>query len=277
MNISLIGYGIIGQAWAQHYQADGHTLKIWNRSPKTVPGYEPNLPKAVAGADVIHIVVADPPAVLEIFTQILPVLTRSMLILQSSTISPESSESFRRMVEQSGASYVEAPFTGSKPAAEKRENVFFLGGSAEAKQRARSVLQPLSKAIFDLGDNRQASTVKLAMNLQIAAICQALSEGLEMSRRAGIPDPVFFDVLAQNVARSGVSDLKKDKLSTAEFSPQFSIKHMHKDLRLALDSAPASTLPLTRRVCEIYTQGMDQGWGDLDFSALIRLLVVHTP
>ncbi len=272
MNISLIGYGIIGQAWAQHYQTDGHTLKIWNRSPKAVPGYEPNLPKAVAGADIIHIVIADPPAVLEVLTQILPVLTPSMLILQSSTISPESSESFRRMVEQSGASYVEAPFTGSKPAAEKRENVFFLGGSAEAKQRSRSVLQPLSKAIFDLGNNRQASTVKLAMNLQIAAICQALSEGLEMSRRAGIPDPVFFEVLAQNVARSGVSDLKKDKLSTAEFSPQFSIKHMHKDLKLALDSCPASTLPLTRRVCEIYTQGMNQGWGDLDFSALIRLL-----
>ena len=272
MKLTLIGCGLIGKTWAGHHRTDGHDLKIWNRTPKAIPNFEADLPKAVQGVECVHIVVADPPAVQGVLTQILPVLTPDTLIIQSSTISPESSNSFRQQAEKSGICYVEAPFTGSLPAAVKRENVFYVGGDERAKQRAIPILKPLSKAVFDLGSNSQASAVKLAMNLQIAAICQALSEGLAMARQAGVPDETFFAVLEQNVARSGVSELKKNKLLESDFSPQFSIKHMHKDLRLALETSTPETAPLTARVCQIYQLGMEKGWGDLDFSALIRLL-----
>ena len=272
MKIALIGYGIIGQAWSEHYLADGHELRIWNRTPKAVPNFVEDLSAAVSGAEVVHIIIADPPAIAEVLPIITKNLSPTALVIQSSTISPDASDDFLMAVINSGAAYVEAPFTGSKIAAERRENVFFLGGSVRNKERTQSVLAALGKQFFDMGDNRQACAIKLAMNLQIASISQALTEALEFARLAGIDDAKFFEVLGQNVAHSGLSDLKQPKLLADDFSPQFSVKHLHKDLRLALASAPKSILPLTAEAAEIFSEGIRQGLGDEDFCGLIKLL-----
>jgi len=273
MKVCLIGYGIIGAAWAVHYRQDGHELVVWNRTPRPdVPGFVADLACAAADAEVLHVVVADPPAVQSVLDGMDPVLGPGQLLLQSSTISPGASARFHARVESRGVDYVEAPFTGSKPAAEQRQNVFFIGGSAPAKARALKILQPLSRAVLDFGGHCQASAIKLALNLQIAAISQGLAEGLEFSRRAGIDDARFFEALDLNVAHSGLSDLKKAKLMASDFTPQFSVKHLHKDLRLAVESAAEGQLPLTGELCTIYQRGLEAGWGDLDFTALIRLL-----
>ncbi|MDR1304417.1 MAG: NAD(P)-dependent oxidoreductase [Verrucomicrobiales bacterium] len=274
MKIALIGYGIIGRAWSEHYIADGHELRIWNRTPKDVPHFVRDLGAAVRAAEVAHIVIADPPAIRSVLPELLKNLSPSALVIQSSTISPAASDEFLAAVTGSGAAYVEAPFTGSKVAAERRENVFFLGGDKHDKTRAEVVLRSLGKNFFDMGANRQACAIKLAMNLQIAAISQALTEALELSRSAGISDELFFKVLDKNVAHSGLSDLKKPKLLAGNFSPQFSVKHLHKDLRLALASVsvPAQTLPLTLKVTELHAAGLRAGLGEDDFCGLIRLL-----
>ncbi len=274
MELCLAGYGIIGKAWHSHYLADGYELRTWNRSPKAVPGFVADLARAAKGADVIHIVVSDPPAVEKVLEKIIPVLGPESLIIQSSTISPSWASLFQSKVEAKGASYVEAPFTGSKIAAENRQNVFYLGGRPDAVQRAQRVLKGLSKIISHVGTVEQASALKLAMNLQIASIAQALSESLSLARSYGIPDILYFELLENNVSRSGLSDLKKPKLLASDYSPQFSIKHMHKDLNLALESALSTSLPLplTQATRAIYQQGLEQGLGDQDFTALIELL-----
>ncbi|KAA6345654.1 2-hydroxy-3-oxopropionate reductase [termite gut metagenome] len=272
MKIVLIGYGIIGSAWSKHYASDGHDLRIWNRTPKDTPYFVQDLNTAVSGAEVVHIVIADPPAIDSVLPTVIANLAPGALVIQSSTISPDASDKFLAQIIKVGGSYVEAPFTGSKIAAEQRENVFFIGGSEPDKVRAKKVLSALSKKTFDMGTNRQACTIKLAMNLQIALISQALNEGLEFSRSAGINDELFFQILNENVAHSGLSDLKKPKLLTNDFSPQFSVKHLHKDLRLALATAPAKLLPITAKVADIYSEGLRQNWGDEDFTSLIKLL-----
>ena len=277
MKIALIGYGIIGKAWSRHYVADGHELRIWNRTPKEVPHFVKDLNAAVSGAEVVHIVIADPPAIESVMPSLMANLSPSALVIQSSTISPDASDQFLALTVKSGAAYVEAPFTGSKIAAERRENVFFLGGNERDKERAKAVLAAVGKTFFDMGTNRQACAIKLAMNLQIASISQALTEALEFSRLAGISDEKFFAVLEQNVAHSGLSDLKKPKLLADDFSPQFSVKHLHKDLRLALASAPEKVLPLTANVARIYAEGLAQNLGEEDFTALNKLLSLQPP
>ncbi|MDR2462741.1 MAG: NAD(P)-dependent oxidoreductase [Verrucomicrobiales bacterium] len=272
MKITLIGHGIIGRAWSEHYLADGHELRIWNRTPRAAPHFVKNLNNAVSGAEVVQVVIADPSAIASVLPAVVANLSPSALVIQSSTISPDASDKFLAAVTGSGASYVEAPFTGSKLAAERRENVFFLGGNERDKERARAVLETLGRTFFDMGTNRQACAIKLAMNLQIASISQALTEALEFARRADISDAKFFEVLEQNVAHSGLSDLKQPKLLADDFSPQFSVKHLHKDLRLALASVPRNLLPLTARVADIFSDGIEQGLGEEDFCALIKLL-----
>jgi len=274
MNISILGLGIIGSAWAKNLIADGHNVRCWNRTPKDFPNFHASIQDAVDQAEVIFIIVADPPAVGSVLDQIEPKLHPGRLVIQSSTISARWTLQFAGQVRKTGAAFLEAPFTGSKLAAEQRQTVYYLGGEEELIQRARPILEPLSSTILHIGPLGSASSLKLAMNLNIAGIAQTLSESLTLCRRAGIADDTYFAALARNAARSGVSDLKGPKLRGHDYSPQFSLKNLAKDLRLALETAAELSLALeqTRHLKAIYDQGMAAGWADDDFIGLVRLL-----
>ncbi len=273
MKVSVFGLGIIGGIWARHYEAAGQLAAAWNRSPKPdTPKWQADIVAAAEAGELLHIVVADPPAVLATIEAMAPALGPGKIVVQSSTIDPASSDRCRAAVESKGARYVEAPFTGSKPAAEERKTVFFLGGDAGALDTVEPVLATVSAIRFRIGTNAQASALKLAMNLQIAGLMEALCEGLTFARRAGITDDKFFEVLGANVANSGLVKLKEPKLRAADFAPQFSVKHMGKDVRLAVETAGAESLPQTALVRDRLRSAEARGWGDEDFSAILKLL-----
>jgi len=276
MNISILGLGIIGSAWAENLITDGHRVRCWNRSPKEFPNFHASIREAVEGAQFIIVVVADPPAVQSVLEQILPVLGSGQLVIQSSTISAKWTLRFADMVQKTGAAFLEAPFTGSKPAAEARQTVFYLGGDPEVVALARPVLDPLSGTIQHIGPLGSASSLKLAMNLNLANMAQALAESLTLSRAAGIPDDIYFAALSRNAGRSGLSDLKEPKFRQHDYSPQFSLKHMGKDLRLAIETAMDLGLSLdqTARLVATYSKGTAAGWQEDDFVGLIRALSI---
>jgi 3-hydroxyisobutyrate dehydrogenase-like beta-hydroxyacid dehydrogenase len=255
--ITVLGLGIIGGAWAKNLHDDGLNVRAWNRSPKSVDYFEDDLASAVHDAEMIVIVVADPPAVESILDVIVPLLKPGQLVAQSSTISAE---------------FLEAPFTGSKPAAEARKTVFYLGGEEAVVEQARPVLQRLASAILHIGPLGSASSLKLAMNLNLALASEALSESLTLARSAGIPDEKFFAALHLNVARSGFSDLKEPKFRSGDYSPQFSLKHMDKDMRLALETAGKLDLPCVKTLKALYAKGIERKMGDDDFIGVIRVL-----
>lgn len=214
--------GLIGSAWAKNLIADGHTVRCWNRTPKNLPNFTPSIQEAVDGAEVIFIIVYDPPAVQSVLNQIQSKLGPGQLVIQSSTISAKWTQIFAENVRKTGAWFLEAPFTGSKIAAEQRQTVFYLGGDLEIVEKARPILKPLSGAILHIGPLGSASTMKLAMNLNIAGIGQTLCESLTLCRQAGIPDDIYFSALMPNASRSGFSDLKGPKLRQHDYSAQFS-------------------------------------------------------
>jgi len=276
MKIGVIGLGIIGGVWAKHYQAAGALAGAWNRTAQPdFPGWLPT-PEAVAkAADVVQIVVSDFAAVESVVNRILPVLGPGKIVVQSSTIDAEGSARLAAAVETRGARYLAAPFTGSKPAAEQGQTIFYLGGDPALIAELEPLLSLVSARRFIIGTNEQACTLKLAMNLNIAAQMQALSEALTLTRRAGVSDEVFFSVVARNVSYSGLTKLKEEKLRTGDFSPQFSVKHMHKDMRLASKTAAGDDFPVLDAVREALKTAEARGMGDEDFSALIK--VVENP
>src|SRR5690606_13141115 len=140
----------------------------------------------------VQIVVADPPAVRALLEHIRPALGPGKIVVQSSTIDPQSSDDFRALVTATGARYLEAPFTGSKPAAEQKQTVYYLGGDAALIAELEPLLALVSSTRLHIGGHRQAATLKLAMNLNIAAQMEALAEAATLVRRAGIDDDVFF-------------------------------------------------------------------------------------
>ena len=270
--VAVLGLGIIGSIWAHHYKAAGQLAAAWNRSPKPeLPFAQNSLQSCAEKARFLQICVYDANSVRSVLEQLLPYLKRSHTVIQSSTIDGESATEFEAMVTGRGARYLEAPFTGSKPAAEQRKTVFFLGGDRAVVDACEPVLTTISAKRYHIGMPAQATAIKLAMNLQIAGIAEALCESITLSRWAGIEDARFFEVMKDNVAWSGLSELKEDKLCNADFSPQFSIKNLHKDMRLAQKTA-GKAMPLLDRIVDCLNESEVAGYGDDDFIALIRSL-----
>ena len=271
--ITILGLGIIGNAWAKNLHDDGLTVRAWNRTPKkSVEYFEENLERAVQDAELIIIVVADPAAVESILAVITPKLRAGQMVAQSSTISAEWTLKFAKQVQATGARFLEAPFTGSKLAAEARKTVFYLGGDEADIAAAEPVLKRISTSLLHVGPLGSASTLKLAMNLNIALVSQGLCEGLALTRNSGIPDEKFFDALHLNAGRSPFADLKEPKFRSGDYSPQFSLKHMTKDLRLVLETAGSLELPGARAVKAFYDEGLRAGLGEDDFIVGAKLL-----
>jgi 3-hydroxyisobutyrate dehydrogenase-like beta-hydroxyacid dehydrogenase len=272
-SVGVLGLGIIGGVWARHYEAAGVLAGAWNRTAQpTFPRWQA-IPLAVAQAsDVVQIVVADPPAVRALLAQILPALGPGKTVVQSSTIDPVSSDEFFTAVTAKGARYLEAPFTGSKPAAEQKQVVYYVGGDAQTVAALDGLLGLVSLVRLHIGDHKQATTLKLAMNLNIAAQMEALSEAITLARCAGISDDVFFGALARNASQSGLAKLKEPKLRSGDFSPQFSVKHMLKDMRLASGIDGTAGFPVLATVRERLAAAEQAGLGNEDFSVLIKLL-----
>ncbi len=272
MKASVIGLGIIGLEWAKHLDKDGLLAASWNRTKKNdAPEFTENLSSIPEISDIIHIVVSDPQAVSETLDKILPALSSKQLVIQSSTIDPESAKIFSYKVLNTGASYLESPFTGSLPAAQKRELVFYTGGDIDVLNRARPYLEKLSKSILHIGNVEQACVLKLVMNLQITSAFEALAEALSTSRKAGISDQIFFEAFKCNASYTAVAAMKESKLLENDFSPQFSIKHMAKDMRLLKKSVGDIILPVHEKVLELLELAEKSGYSEDDFSSLIKL------
>ncbi|MCB1104728.1 MAG: NAD(P)-dependent oxidoreductase [Opitutaceae bacterium] len=273
MKIGILGMGIIGRIWAGHYQTDGMLAGTWNRTPQPDAPAWCDTPEAVAeAADVIQIVVADPPAVESVLNRILPKLGPGKIVVQSSTIDPASSDKFHSLVTGTGARYLEAPFTGSKPGAETRKTVYYLGGDEALIAELKPFFDVVSQVRIRIGDHRQACTLKLAMNLNLAVQLEALCESLAMVRRSGVSDDIYFNVLNSNAACSGLTKLKEPKLRNADWSPQFSTKHMAKDMRLASSINGCEDFPVLDAVRHRLAEAERAGFADEDFAAVMKLL-----
>jgi 3-hydroxyisobutyrate dehydrogenase len=271
--VGILGLGIIGGIWSRHYASAGALAGAWNRTPQPdAPAWLDTPEAVVAAADIVQIVLADPAAVRATLARVLPALGPGKTVVQSSTIDPASSDEFRSAVLATGARYLEAPFTGSKPAAERREVVFYLGGEPALVAELEPVLALVSAARLRIGDHRQAAALKLAMNLNIAVQIQGLLEARALAAAAGIDDDTFYGALAKNVSYSGLVKLKEPKLRADDYAPQFSVKHLHKDLRLASSAAGCAELPALDVVRQQLKTAEARGFGDEDFIALKKVL-----
>lgn len=274
-SVAVLGLGLIGSIWAGHLDRDGVLAATWNRTPKvSVPKPVASPREAAERANTLIIVVADPPAVERVIGDIEDVLGPRHVVIQSSTIGPADSRRFRDRVKNTGARYLEAPFTGSKPAAEAKKTVFYLGGEASVVAEAEPVLQRISAQCIHIGTPEQACTIKLAMNLQIAAQMQALSEALYLSRRAGVADDLFFTCMKGNASWSGLAALKEPKLRAGDISPQFSVKHLLKDLKLI--RAMGEDLSALSMMIDQLEQLAASGHSEQDFSALYHQIASKT-
>src|SRR5437667_8721411 len=156
-NIGVVGLGIIGRGIAGHLRRKGYSVFVWNRSPRPDPNFVGSRGELAGICNYIQIFVSDDDALLQTVEQLSESLTPCHLVLAHSTVAPDSMRAAAEIVERRGGRFVEASFTGSKPAAEKGELVYYVGGADAVLREARPILEASSKEIIHIGEIGQAS------------------------------------------------------------------------------------------------------------------------
>src|SRR6266446_9874249 len=271
-NIGIVGLGIIGRGIAAHLRRKCFPVFVWNRSPRPVPNFVGSLGELAGLCNYIQIFVSDDDALLQTVEQLSEKLTSRHVVLAHSTVAPDSMRAAAETVERRGARFVEACFTGSKGAAEKGELVYYVGGTDDALRQARPILEASSKAIIEVGTVGQASAIKIATNMITAASAQAAAEALALVQALGLPLEKFVEAMRANASYSGTLALKLPKMIERDFEPQFSVKHMLKDMQIASQIALSHYLDLgvTAAARDQLLEQMQWGHGDNDYSAVLR-------
>ena len=272
IRVGVLGLGIIGSRVASHLRAAGFSVPVWNRTPKAEPNFLGSPAEVAQASDILQIFVADPRAVFEVLDAIGDALTARHTVVCSSTIGRTAVLEAAQRVAARGARFLDAPFTGTKGAADKAQLVYFIGGDEETFQIAQPVLKASSKAIVKIGEIGQAALVKVVTNVLTAATIQTLAETLATVKAAGIDPAIMTAALEHHGIRSSLIDLKLPKMIAGDYEPHFSLKHMLKDVQFGLDMGVELKLdlPVTETTAKVMRIGMAQGEADLDFSCVMK-------
>lgn len=271
-NVGLIGLGIIGRRVAENLRKHQFQVFVWNRTPRPVPNFVGSITEVAELCQIIQIFVADDEALQETIQQLSPALTAHHIVLAHCTVSPETMLAAAEAVQRRGARFLDAPFTGSKGAAEKGELIYYVAGDDGALREARPFLEASSKEIVELGDVGEATLLKVATNMVTAATVQSAAEALALVTKYGVVPAKFERALKSNSSQSGTLAMKLPKMIGADFEAHFSVKHMLKDLQIA--NRLAQSMDLNFRVTEAARDGqleeMQNGRGDDDYSSVVR-------
>jgi len=271
----VIGLGIIGSRVATRLAEAGFPLAVWSRSGKELPGLpQPSgdLASLAEASDILQIFVSDDAALRETIDKLLPALQPRHVVLCHATVAPQSVRRAADTVTTKGAAFLDAPFTGSRDAAAAGQITYYIGGEAEALERARPILEASAKAIVPLGGVGAASAVKIATNIMAAAAAVSLAEAICLLRANGVDPAVLPAVLENNAARSGVTDLKLPCMLGEDFAPRFSAKNMLKDMRLARQLLGQDTKTITETMERLYEETCRRGSGEEDFAVVLKTL-----
>jgi len=280
MRVAFLGLGIMGRPMAANLVKAGHEVTAWNRSSgKEVPGAgAAATPLAAAqGAEVVWICVSDTAAVEQVLfgeNGAVGALQPGMIVADSSTISPTETREFARRVAERGAEYVDAPVTGSKAGAEAGQLIFMAGGTEAAIEKLKPLWSAMGKSLFRMGDVSLGQAAKLGMNLMIALTYEGFAEALALTGKLGVKPDALMPLIQASMVRSGVIDYKAPFVLRRDFSPNFPLRLMHKDIQLMLDAAKEQRvkLPGLETVAEIYDIAAEEGHDELDYAATLTLL-----
>src|ERR1051326_1168376 len=133
---------------------------------------------------------------------------------------------------QAGTDYLDAPMTGSKIGARDGQLVFMVGGESASLEKVRPLFDAMGKTVHHVGGIGLGQAAKLAQNLQNAVIFESFAEGLMLATKLGVPPQKLIEIVKSTMTRSGVVEYKSDFVLNRDFSPNFPLKLMFKDIKL---------------------------------------------
>jgi 2-hydroxy-3-oxopropionate reductase len=275
--IGVIGLGAIGRPIAQNLSTKFH-IQAWNRDPQKYLNLQSDS-VAVAenlssfDASVVLTVLPNSDEVLEVLHNgLLNTLEKDDLLVVMGTVSPESMRIIDELVGTKGARAVDAPVSGGDLGAQEARLSIMVGGSRQDYLRILPFFTVIGSSIKHVGELGSAQGLKACNQIMVGGNLVAIAEALSLSRKFGISDQDFFDVISNGLAGSNALNTKWPKLSSGDFSDGGKSSFQLKDLLIALEAAAGAelNLPLTNLLTDLYQQHIDNGNSELDHSSIIK-------
>lgn len=231
--------------------------------------------EAASAADVAITSLADDAAVEAVYADAVEGFHAGQVVLEMSTIAPETVRKVARSVQGRGATMLDAPVSGSVPVVERGELLIMVGGDPDALEHARPVLEALSSTIIHVGELGSGATMKLAVNALVHGLAVALSESLVLAERAGVERTTAYEVFASGAAAAPFVLYKRAAFERPDETPvAFSLDLVAKDLDLilALAERVGAPMPQADTNREEVRAALAAGMGEGDMSALAGFL-----
>jgi 3-hydroxyisobutyrate dehydrogenase len=285
MKIGVIGLGLMGSQIASRLISTGHVVSVYNRDTTKTKPFEKvdvkiaNSPKELAqNCDFIIICVTDFEATLQVSFGTEGIINsnrKNLIVANSSTISPNESKYCANLFRKREIEMLGMPIMGGPSVAAKGELVSIIAGNKEVFEKVRPTIEKLSTCVFYIGStDGYANAVKLALNLNIALIASAISEGVTVVKASGIDPQIFIEILNATYFKTGLSENKGPKMVKNNFEPSFYLKDMLKDLELVTSTAQSIGifLPLATIAQQIYRAANNSGFSQQDYTAILAFL-----
>jgi 3-hydroxyisobutyrate dehydrogenase/2-hydroxy-3-oxopropionate reductase len=286
--VAVLGLGRMGAPMAGRLAAAGHTLTVFNRTPRpaAVPAGATAAPTpgaAAADAAVIVTMVADGAALdalLDGDDGVLRAAPRGAVVVDMSTIGPLAARAAAGRCAVAGVRFLDAPVSGSVAAARSGDLVAMVGGEAAVLEAARPVLRELTREQIHVGPSGAGAAMKLALNLALAVSNQSIAETLVLAERSGVARALAYDVLAAGALASPFVGYKRAAFEAPGETPvAFSVELMRKDVDLALALAAAAglDLPAGRSAAQGLALAVSRGLGHADIASVVRAVEAVDP
>lgn len=282
--VAVLGMGIMGQGMALTLIREGHEVTVWNRTrdrAEELAGRGATVadtPKQAAESkDFVIAMLANPDAVQAVAFGdhgLIGSLKEGAVLIDCSTVDPATSAVLAEAAAERGAGFLDSPVGGSKVAAESGELILMVGGDEATFEKAKPILEALSKKIIRAGGTTMGSYLKLCFNLMVSHMSAALAEALVFGAKAGLDPALVLDTINAGVIGSKFYEWKGGCMLDRDFTTNFSINLMHKDLNLIMSAAYGLNVPLpvSASVKELFGTAKSCCDPEEDFCAVIRAL-----
>jgi 3-hydroxyisobutyrate dehydrogenase-like beta-hydroxyacid dehydrogenase len=283
--LGFLGLGIMGYPMARNLLRAGHDVALWSHNAGKArqlaaeeKGAFCETPKQVGErAEAIFLCVVDTTMVEEAILGpdgLDKGARAGAVVADSSTIGPSDSRRIGAALAAKGVEYLDAPCTGSRAGAEGGTLTFMIGGKKEVFEATRPYFEVMGKRLYYCGGAGMGLHAKLSQNLILSNLLQAFNEGMVMAVKAGVDPALMLDILDNSAAKSGMISAKAPVVLRRDFSPNFSVKWMHKDVGLMIDSAKelGVPVPLTAITQQMLQAALAEGLADEDMCSSIKVL-----
>jgi 3-hydroxyisobutyrate dehydrogenase len=285
MRIGVAGLGRMGTAIAERLREVGHELVVWHRSPEKTKALADagaevaNTPAELASrAEAILTILTDANAIETVYRGPSGLLSADLagkLVIEMSTVQPETEVKLAKEARAKGAAFVECPVGGTVGPARTGKLIGLAGGEEADVARARPILEQLCRRVEHVGPVGAGASMKLAINLPLIVFYQALGEAYALTKHLGRDTTWMMDLFADTSGGPNVLKVRGPAIAKALAGqdpgpPAFDVDSIRKDLRtmLAEGKGKGFDLPLVARTLAVFDEASEKGWGKRDGSAL---------